>query len=160
MQLQPFGLCANLIFCDESTDSQAVLRTRICPIVNQLRNIALETQQRCRNFSAGWPIELVSGSCPSHPQIFPQGRGVSGSGSTTGDRMDGSSSLLPRPWRNFPFKRHQNVAYSLGSLLPSSIFAKRVELCRKARLNLPMGPFRCLAMMISARPLRSGSSCL
>ena len=52
------------------------------------------------------------------------------------------------------------IAYSLGSLLPSSRLAKRVELWRKARLNLPIGPLRCLAMMISARPLRSGSSCL
>lgn len=47
-----------------------------------------------------------------------------------------------------------------ASLLPSKRLAKRVELWRNARLNFPMGPLRCLAMMISARPFNSGSSCL
>src|ERR1019366_10630469 len=62
--------------------------------------------------------------------------------------------------RSIPRWERMNLAYSPGTLLPSSMFAKRVELCRKARLNLPMGPLRCLAIMISPRPFRSGSSCL
>jgi len=39
--LHPFGLCANLRFCDESTDSQAVPPIGTETRVNQLRNIAL-----------------------------------------------------------------------------------------------------------------------
>ncbi len=39
--LQPFGLCANLRFCDESADSQAVPSIGVQTSVNQLRNMAL-----------------------------------------------------------------------------------------------------------------------
>src|SRR5580692_7359855 len=94
MQLQPFGLCANLTFCDESTDSQAVLPIDLCPRVNQLRNIALETPRRCRNLSTGWSVTPDSETYPSHPQTFPQGGGVSGSGSTTADRHHGWEQAL------------------------------------------------------------------
>jgi hypothetical protein len=146
--LQPFGLCANLRFCDEGTDSQAVAPNSVSARVNQLRNIDLGRSRWCRNMPTNRSVPLDYGARPSHPQTFPQGRGVSGLSfpglyrSLTGHRSFGR----PR--------------YSPGSLLPSIRFAKRVELCKNARLNLPIGPLRCLAMMISARPLRSGSSCL
>src|SRR6185437_16403892 len=38
--------------------------------------------------------------------------------------------------------------------------AKRVDFLMKASFTVPVGPLRCLAMMISALPSRSGSSCL
>ncbi len=138
----PFGLCANLRLCDESTDSQAVPPIDGPIRVNQLRNIALERCRQRRNISTGRSVPLNAAPRPSHPQPFPQARAVS--------RSDFPVSVWGRRFRT----------YSPGSLLPSIRLAKRVELCRNARLNLPMGPFRCLAMMISARPLRSGSSCL
>ena len=39
--LRPFGLCANLRFCDESADSEAVAPMAAEKRVNQLRNMAL-----------------------------------------------------------------------------------------------------------------------
>jgi|SRR5208337_3255034 len=50
--LQPFGLCANLIFCDESADSQAVPQIAVQTRVNQLRNIALRRSRRRCNILA------------------------------------------------------------------------------------------------------------
>ena len=78
--LHPFGLCANLRFCDESADSQAVPPIGAETRGNQLRNIALATSRWCRNITTGRSVSWDSGVCPSHPQTFPQARGVSGSG--------------------------------------------------------------------------------
>ncbi len=74
------GLCANLRFCDESTDSQAVLP--ICTHIrgNQLRNIALGRPKWLRNIPTSRSVSRDSAPRPSHPQSFPQGKGVSGSG--------------------------------------------------------------------------------
>jgi hypothetical protein len=48
--------------------------------------------------------------------------------------------------------------YSSGFVSSWAMFSNRVERFRKASRILPMGPLRCLAMMISARPSSSGSS--
>jgi hypothetical protein len=51
-----------------------------------------------------------------------------------------------------------NKIYS-GRAIPScSMDSNRVEFFRNARFNLPVGPLRCLAIIISARPSSSGSS--
>ena len=78
--LHPFGLCANLRFCDESADSQALPPIAAETRVNQLRNIALERPRWCRKIPTERSMPLDSGACPTHPQTFPQARGVSGSG--------------------------------------------------------------------------------
>jgi len=85
-RLHPFGLCANLRLCDESTDSQAVAPHAVQKSVNQLRNIALGGPIQRRNIPTGRSVWLDSGSCPTHPQTFPQGTGVQGSGFRVGSR--------------------------------------------------------------------------
>lgn len=51
-------------------------------------------------------------------------------------------------------------AYSSGAIPPSASDSNRVQCLRNAIFTRPMGPLRCLAIMISARPCSSGSSCL
>ena len=48
--------------------------------------------------------------------------------------------------------------HSSGAPLPSASDSNRVEFLMKAILSLPVGPLRCLAIMISAIPSSSGSS--
>src|SRR6266849_8440110 len=48
--------------------------------------------------------------------------------------------------------------YSGGAIPSASMDSNRVDFFRNARLILPVGPLRCLAIMISARPSSSGSS--
>ena len=48
--------------------------------------------------------------------------------------------------------------YSGGAMPSASRDSKRVEFFRNARFTRPVGPLRCLAMMSSALPCRSGSS--
>jgi len=50
--------------------------------------------------------------------------------------------------------------YSSGAKPPSTMVSNLVQFFRNARLIRPIGPLRCLPMMISALPCRSGSSCL
>jgi hypothetical protein len=50
--LQALGLCANLRFCDESADSQAVPQIAVQTRVNQLRNKALGRLRRRCNIPA------------------------------------------------------------------------------------------------------------
>ena len=50
--------------------------------------------------------------------------------------------------------------YSGGAMPSASMDSNRVEFFRNARFTLPVGPLRCLAIMSSAFPCRSGSSCL
>ncbi len=76
---QPFGLCANLRLCDESTDSQAVLPNAVQTRVNQLKNIALGRPRWRQNIPTGRSVWPDSGARACHPQTFPQDRGVSGS---------------------------------------------------------------------------------
>src|SRR6516162_6630362 len=78
----------------------------------------------------------------TRPQAFPQ---------VASFARDRCHSLVPLPTHpvflgNLP----QNSGYSSGTLPPSSSDSKRVELFRKAILTRPVGPLRCLAMMISA----------
>jgi hypothetical protein len=94
--LHPFGLCANLRFCDESADSQAVPPIGAETRVNQLRNIALGRPRYCRNITTGRSVSRDSGACPSHPQTFPQARGVSGSGFAAQTSSCGDG-VMPRP---------------------------------------------------------------
>jgi len=49
-------------------------------------------------------------------------------------------------------------AHSGVSMPSCAIDSKRVDRFKNARRNLPVGPFRCLAMMSSATPSSSGSS--
>ena len=51
-------------------------------------------------------------------------------------------------------------AYSSELTPPSAIDSNLVQCLRNAIRTRPMGPLRCLAIMISARPCNSGSSCL
>src|SRR5271163_2764527 len=53
----------------------------------------------------------------------------------------------------------QSPAQSSGEKPPSTMVSKRVQGFRNANRTLPVGPLRCLAMMISALPCSSGSSC-
>lgn len=50
------------------------------------------------------------------------------------------------------------LLHSSGAPLPSASDSNRVEFLMKAILSLPVGPLRCLAIMISAIPSSSGSS--
>jgi hypothetical protein len=70
--LPPFGVCANLTFCDESTDSQEFPPFGWASLVNQLRNIGLGTSNERQNIvnSAAWLFNRDM--CPYHPQSFPQ----------------------------------------------------------------------------------------
>src|SRR5689334_23383 len=52
----------------------------------------------------------------------------------------------------------QECRYSGGPWSSTAIFSNRVERLMKASFTRPVGPLRCLAMMISARPSNSGSS--
>ncbi len=52
------------------------------------------------------------------------------------------------------------VRYSSGATPPSARDSNRVQCFKNAIRTLPIGPFRCLEMMISALPCNSGSSCL
>ncbi len=155
---EAFGLCANLRFGDESVDSQAVLPILLQARVNQLKNIALGRTGWLLNSPTSRSVLSNSALRPSHPQHFPQGWKY------PRDRISPVVNWDANWDANRDAERDESgrriPAYSPGSLLPSSMLAKRVELCRNARLNLPIGPLRCLATMISARPLSSGSSCL
>ncbi len=120
--LQSFGLCANLTFCDERVAQQAVSRIALQLTVNQPENIALERAERPSNLAANRLVPLNSevGSC--HPHTFPQDRSVSG-----------SDFCYRKPTFEDPQMGGRFADYPAGSLLPSSILAKRVELCRNAR---------------------------
>ena len=50
--------------------------------------------------------------------------------------------------------------YCGGPMPSATIDSNRVEFFRNARFTRPVGPLRCLAIMSSAFPCRSGSSCL
>jgi hypothetical protein len=56
------------------------------------------------------------------------------------------------------FKVHKDN-HSSAILPPSAIISNRVQFFRKASISLPVGPFRCLEIMISALPFNSSSSC-
>lgn len=62
--------------------------------------------------------------------------------------------------RHFYSVRCRGIDYSSGSVPPSASDSNLVLFFRNAILTLPMGPFLCLAIMISALPCNSGSSCL
>ena len=57
-------------------------------------------------------------------------------------RLRGLASLLP----------HRQSPIRSGSLCSSARFAKRVTSASKASWTVPVGPWRCLPMMTSARP--------
>jgi hypothetical protein len=48
--------------------------------------------------------------------------------------------------------------YSSASIPSETVDSNRVEFFRNASFTFPVGPFRCFAMINSARPWRSGSS--
>src|ERR1700690_18182 len=48
-------------------------------LVNQLRNIALESRVKWRNVFPRWSIRMKQKPRPSNPHIFPQAKGVLGS---------------------------------------------------------------------------------
>ena len=92
------------------------------------------------------------GKWPSLPQAFPQHAAHL-------LRLCKLKSLqhLPRgAYRN----SCRSSDYSSGAIPPSASDSNRVQCLRNAILIRPIGPLRCLAMMISARPCSSGSSCL
>ena len=85
----------------------------------------------------------------SIPQAFPQiGRMA----------QRGFANL--RPYSTYPMPVQETLYYSSDAIPPSANDSKRVQCFRKAIRTRPIGPLRCLEMMISARPCNSGSSCL
>jgi hypothetical protein len=130
------SVCANLNSCDESTHPATTSTQLSATTVNHFRNMRLGAACAAQSAPTSRSVYHRRHARSSHPQYFPQ----------VGHPPDWSGACL--------------LPYSPDSLLPPARLAKRVELCRKASSNLPMGPLRCLARMISAFPLSVGSSCL
>src|SRR6266436_509021 len=88
----------------------------------------------------------------SLPQAFPQ----DGATSYHVCKLKSLQYLFLAPTGNTVSRQ----VYSSPAIPPSAMDSNRVQCLRNAILTRPMGPLRCLAMMISARPCSSGSSCL
>jgi hypothetical protein len=88
----------------------------------------------------------------SIPQSFPQARGVQ-------RRWRKLKALRDLP-RHFYSVRCRGRDYSSSPVPPSARDSNLVLFFKNAIRTLPMGPFLCLAIMISALPCNSGSSCL
>jgi len=94
---------------------------------------------------------------PCEPWVLASTRFSTAEDAQNTPRKSNCLQCLPTGFYGLPCR---GKLYSSSGVPSSTSVSKRVQLLRKAIRTLPIGPLRCLAIMISALPCSSGSSCL